>query len=77
VVKKEEAVVTAVALPQLGTRMCLDGWTTQGKAMSQPWKNSWSDRETSSRKGAMNRSLRGCGSFFACRQERLSWKRDT
>lgn len=39
-VKKEEAVVTAVALPQLGTRMCLDGWTTQGKAMSQPWKNS-------------------------------------
>lgn len=64
VVKKEKAIVLTMALSQLGTGMCVDGRAAPGKAMNQPWRNSWSDRETSIAEGAMNRSPRGCGSFM-------------
>lgn len=46
-VKKEKAIVLTIALSQLGTGMCVDGRAMQGEAMNKPWKNSWSDRETS------------------------------
>lgn len=56
VVKEEKAIVITLVLSQLGTGVCLDGEAVLGKAMKQPWKNSWSGQETGHVKGTMNRS---------------------